>query len=141
MRILKRAVVWLIEALAAALLLGALLGALSSPDLSTFVGLLPGVWALAFGVGAVLFLHGYYLTTALVGVVWRSPRPWLYPTMAATLFAIHTHIVFVRLRPDISSAGRATELPFETAGACAVFGCAFVGNLCLRRWAQTGSRL
>jgi len=140
-QVLKRLLVWLIEALTAALLLGALLGALSSPDFSKFVSLLPGVWALAFGVGAILFLHGYYLTTALAGVVWRSTKLWVYPTIAAALFVIHTHIVFARLRPDISSSGRAAELPFATVGACAVFGCALIGNCFLRKWTQAGSKL
>jgi hypothetical protein len=102
--ILKRLTVWVLEALFTAVLLGGLLAALSSPDLSTFISVLPGVWALAFGVGAILFLHGYYLTTVLAGVVWRSQKLWLYPTIAATLFLIHTDIVFLRLKPDLSSS-------------------------------------
>ena len=132
--IFKRVTVWLLEALVTTLLLGTLFGVLSSPDLSTFINLLPGVWALAFGVGAILFLHGYYLTTALAGVVWRSEKPWLYPAIAATLFVIHTHIVFFRLKPDLSSSGRAAELPFLVGGACIVFACAFTGNWLLREW-------
>jgi hypothetical protein len=137
--IFKRLAVWLLEALAATLLFGVLFGALSSPDLDTFISLLPGVWALAFGVGVILFLHGYYLTTALAGVVWRSQKLWLYPVTAATLFVIHTHIVFFRLKPDLSSSGRAAELPFLVGGACIVFACALAGNWLLRKWSQTSS--
>ena len=133
--ILKRLVVWLLEVLVEALLLGALLGALVLPN---FVTLLPGVWALGFAVGVVLFLHGYYLTRVLFGVVWRSQRKRLYPAIAATFFIIHMHIAFVRLKPDMSLLGRATELPFLAGGACIVFACAFAGNWCLRKWESGG---
>lgn len=137
--IFKRLAVWSLEALTATFLLGVLFGAVTLPN---FISLLPGVWALGLGIGAVLFLHGYYLTTALFGVVWRSHRSWLYPAIAATLFVIHTHIVFVRLKPDITQEGRATELPFLTGGACIVFACAFAGNWLLRKWTQgSGPRL
>ena len=134
--IFKRFTVWLLETLLTTLLFGVLFGALLSPDLSTFIGLLPGVWVLALGVGTILFLHGYYLTTALAGVVWRSQKLWLYPAIAATLFGIHTHIVFFRLKPDLSSSGRAAEFPFLAGGACIVFACALGGNWLLRKWAQ-----
>jgi hypothetical protein len=120
-------------------LFGVLFGALSSPNLSTFVGLIPGVWALAVGVGAILFLHGYYVTTALAGVVWRSQKLWQYPVIAATLFVIHTHIVFFRLMPDLSSSGRAAEPPFLVGGVCIVFACDLAGNWLLRKWSQTSS--
>ena len=135
--ILKRLAVWSLEALAASLLLGSLFGALSAPDLSNFLSIVPGLWAVAFGVSAVLFLHGYYLTTALFGVVWRSQKPWRYPAIAATLFVIHTSFVFLRLKPDLSSSGRAAELPFVAGGACIVFGCATAGNWILRKWGRT----
>lgn len=136
--ILKRLVVWLLEAITAALLLGALFGALSSPDLSNFFSILPGVWALALGISAVLFLHGYYLTMALAGVFWRSRKLWLYPPIAATLFLVHTHIIFFRLHSDLSSLGRATELPFLVGGACIVFACALGGNWILQKWVRLG---
>jgi hypothetical protein len=135
MRALKQLVVWSLESLVGVFLLGGLLGAISLPD---FIRLLPGVCALALGVGAVLFMHGYYLTTALFGVVWRSQRSWVYPAIAATLFVIHTHIVYLRLEPDISSLGKATEAPFVVGGACIVFACASAGNWCLRKWGQVG---
>lgn len=138
--ILKRLTVWLLEAFFSTLLFGVLFGALSAPDMSTFASILPGSWALAFGVGAILFLHGYYVTTALAGVVWRSQKAWLYPTIAAALFVIHTHIVFFRLKPDLSASGRAAELPFLVGGACVAFACAFGGNWLLRKWRQSSNR-
>jgi hypothetical protein len=113
-------------------------GTLSSAN---FVRLLPGAWALAFGVATVLFLHGYYLTTGLVGAVWRSAKIWVYPAIAAILFDIHTHIVFVRLKPDMSALGRATEIPFLVGGTCMVFGCRFVGGWFLRYWTRVSSDL
>jgi hypothetical protein len=133
--ILKRLVIWLLESIVEIFLLGGLLGALSVPN---FINLLPGVWALAFGVGVVLFLHGFYVTTALFGVVWRSHRSWSYPAIAASLLIIHTRVIFFRLKPDLSPQGRATELWFETGGACVVFVCTFVGGWFLRKWIQAG---
>jgi len=135
--IFKRLAVWILEAIATTVLLGVLFGALSSPDLNAFIRLLPGVWALAIGVGAILFLHGYYLTTALAGVVWRSQKLWLYPAVTATLFVIHTHVVFFRLGPDLSSSGRAAELPFLAGGVCIVLVSAFGGNWLLRNWTRS----
>jgi hypothetical protein len=112
------------------------LGAIALPD---FVSLLPGVWVGALAVGTVLFLHGYYLTTALFGVVWRSQRSWVYPAMAAILFVIHTHIAFVRGKPDTSAEFQAAEIPFLVGGACIVFACASAGNWCLRKWGGWGA--
>ena len=125
----------MIEVFAEGLLFGCLLGALVSSQ----IGLLYGVIGSALAVPVVLFLHGYYLTRVLAGVVWRSRRPWLYPVIAATLFVIHTHIVFVRLKPDMSYLGKTTEAPFLVGGACIVFACAFGGNWFLRKWVQAGS--
>jgi len=84
-------------------------------------------------------LHGYYLTTALAGVVWRSKKLWLYPAITATLFVIHTHIVFFRLKTDLSSSGRAAEPPFLVGGVCIVLACTFGGNWLLRQWTRTGN--
>ena len=59
-----------------------------------------------------------------------------YPAITATLFVIHTHIVFFRLKPDLSSSGRAAELPFLAGGVCIVLACAFAGNWLLRQWTR-----
>lgn len=133
MRTLKRLIAWVLEILAEALLLGILLAALLFPN---FVRLISGIWALAFAVVVVLFLHGYYLTRALIGVVWRSQNKWLYPALAAALFVAHMHIAIVRSKSDLTPFAQATELPFLTGGACIVFACAFVGGWVLRKWTQ-----
>ena len=134
MRTVKGIVVWLIEVVAEALLLGCLLGGLVSNQ----IGLLNGVLGSMLAVPVVLFLHWYYLTRAIAGTV-RSIRPQLYPAIAAVLFVIHMHVAFVRLGPDMSELGKANELPFVAGGACIVFACALTGNWLLRRWSQTSN--
>jgi hypothetical protein len=132
MRTLKRIVVWFMEVGVEALLLGCFLGVLVSNQIHLLYGVIGSVLA----VPVVLFLHWYYLTRALAAVVSRSSRPRLYPLIAATLFMIHMHIVFARLKPDMSSLGKAKELPFLAGGACIVFTCAFLGERFLRKWMQ-----
>lgn len=135
---IKRIVVLLVELAAELLLLGTLIGVLMIP-LPEFIRSLFGVWALALAVGVMLYLNGYYLTRAFVGVVWRSQKPWLYPAIAASLFVAHTHVVYVRLEPDISQRGQETELPLLAGGLCIVFACAYAGNWLLRKWTKPGS--
>jgi len=79
MLILRRLALWLLERLVEVFLLGALVGYLLVPN---FTGLFSVVWALAVAVGVVLFMHGYYVTTAFFGVVWRSAKWWLYPAIS-----------------------------------------------------------
>jgi hypothetical protein len=122
---LKRLAVWLLQVLSEALLFGCLLGALVSSQ----IGLLYGVIGSALAVPVVLFLHGYYLTRALAGLVWRSQKPWLYPAIAATLFVTHIHIAIVRSRSDLTPEARAMELPFLAGGASIVL---------LARWLAAG---
>jgi hypothetical protein len=136
MSTIKRAVVLLVELAAEALLLGCLLGALVSNQIGFRYGAIGSVLA----VPVVLFLHGYYLTRAFFGVIWRSQTLWAYPALAAALFVAHMHFAFVRLKPDLSPMGRATELPFLAGGACVVFACAFAGNRLLRRWTQAANK-
>ncbi|HKO19251.1 MAG TPA: hypothetical protein VJU82_10235, partial [Acidobacteriaceae bacterium] len=85
-------------------------------------------------VVVLLFVHGYYITTALFGVFWRSSTRWVYPTLTMLFFILHTHIVFLRGKPDLTAGARAMELPFIVGGAFAVFVCSFVGNQALSRW-------
>jgi len=132
-----RIIVLIAELSVEAFLLGILLGALVLPR---FIHLIAGIWALALAVAVVLFLHGYYLTRAFFGAVWRSRTPWIYPALAATLFVAHMHFAFARLKPDMSPTGRATELPFLAGGSCIVFACALVGNCLLRRWTQAANK-
>jgi hypothetical protein len=137
MSAIKRTIVLIIELSVEAFLLGTLLGALL---LAHFIHLIAGIWALPLAVAVVLFMHGYYLTRAFFGAVWRSHTPLIYPALAATLFVAHMHFAFVRLKPDMSPMGRATELPFLAGGACVVFACAFAGNWLLRRWTQAADK-
>ena len=133
MSAIKRTAVLLVELAAEALLLGCLLGALVSNQISFRYGAIGSLLA----VPVVLFLHGYYLTRVFFGVIWRSHTPWIYPALAATLFVAHMHFAFVRLKSDMSPMGRAIELPFLAGGACIVFACAFAGNWRLRWWTRT----
>ena len=139
MSAIRRIIVLIVELPVEALLLGILLGVLAFP-LAQFIHLIAGIWALGFAVAVVLFLHGYYLTRAFFGAVWRSQRPWIYPALAATLFVAHVHFAFVRGKPDMSPTGRAIELPFLAGGGCIVFACAFAGNWLLRRWTQSANK-
>ena len=123
----------IVNGVAEALLLGCLLGALVSSQ----IGLLYGAIGSVLAVPVVLFLHWYYLTRALAAVV-RNIRPQLYPLIAATLFVIHMQVAFVRLKPDMSSLGKAKELPFLAGGAGIVFACAIGGNWLLRKWINAG---
>jgi len=136
---LKRSVVWLLEVLLEALLLGSLMGVL----LSSYIDLLSGATASVLAVPVILFLKGYYLTRAFFAVVfsaevWRTKLPWVYPAIAATVFVAHMGFAFVQARPDLSREGRSAELPFLIGGACLVFACAFGGNWLLETWTRTG---
>lgn len=134
MRPLKRTIVTLMEVVAEAVLLGCLMGALIANPVDPF---LYGVLGSILALPVVLFLHGYYLTRVLAGVVVRGRRSWAYPALAALLFLIHTHVVFVRLGPDMSALGKAEELPFLAGGVCIVFACALAGNWLLPKWTHT----
>ena len=125
--------VWLTEVITETLLLGCLLGALVSRE----IGLMYGVIGSVLAIPVVLFLHGYYLTRALAGLV-RNVAARLYPVVAAALFVIHTHVAFLRLKPNMSGLGKAKELPFLAGGACVVLACAFAGNRLLWQWRRKG---
>jgi hypothetical protein len=127
----KPILIWITEIVAEALLSGCFFGVLLSSQIGLLYGVMGGLIVLPW----VLLLHWYYLTRALAAAV-RSIRPQLYPGVAATLFVIHMHIAFVRLEPDMSSLGKAMELPLVAGGACIVFACALAGNWLLRKWAK-----
>ncbi len=137
MRTLKRVLVWLVEIVAEAFLLGNLLGVLLFPN---FIDLIAGMWALGLSVGVVLFLHGYYLSRAFFGIVWRSRTPWLYPAIAAALFVAHMHFAVARSKSDLTPFAQATELPFLAGGAWIVFACAAIGDRILQKWTTSGGQ-
>ncbi len=125
-----------LEVATEALVLGCFLGVLVSSRISLSAGLVGSVLA----VPVVLFFHWYYLTRVLAAS-FRRIKPALYPAVAATLFVIHMHVAFVRLKPDMSSFGKELELPFLVGGAAIVFACALTGNWFLQKWANRGELL
>jgi hypothetical protein len=132
MLIVKRLVVWLLERLIEVLFLGGLLGFLLHISFRAF-------WVYALTVGVVLFMHGYYFTTAFFGLIWRSAKWWFYPAITAALFVGHAHIVFLRVKHDLTPESGAIEFPFLVGGACLVSACSFAGEHVLRRWLKTGA--
>jgi hypothetical protein len=129
----RRLLVSTMEVCAESFLLGILLGLLLFP-FPNFINMIAGGWALGLAVGLVLFLHGYYLTRAFFGVLWRSQKSWLYPAIAAASFVTHMHIALIRSWTDLTPRAQAREPPFLAGGACIVFVCAFSGNWLLRKW-------
>jgi hypothetical protein len=141
--IFKRLTVWSLERSIEVCLLGGLFGYLVSisakdPSLS-FRKALSAFWVYGVVVAVFLFLHGYYVTTAVFGVMWRSANAWIYSAITSSLFVLTTHIIFMRAGPDFTPEGRALELPFALGGAGIVFLCALTGNRILNKWTNTGS--
>jgi hypothetical protein len=122
--VLKRIIAWSCETAAEAVLLGGLLVILSGTGRHGLVK------DLEFAIIATLFVFmlgsGYLVTTALVGVVWRSKRVWLYPAIAAVLFIVH-------LQFSATGWTSSEKLPIQGAGACIVFACTLAGNYLLRK--------
>lgn len=132
MLILKQLAVWSLETLCEALLLMVFLtivwrdagqSSLAGDLALTFVGT-----AFVFMVGS-----GYLLTTAIFGVVWRSPNPWVYPAIASALFVIHVQFF-------ATGWTSSTKVPVQVGGACIVLACTVVGGRFLRKWAQAARR-
>lgn len=139
MVILKRALVWLIERLIEASMIGALFTVLiaRNSDITFRSGhpnLFADVWIFDVVVAVMLFVHGYYITTAIVGVFWRSKNVWAYAAATAALFALHTHIVFLHGKPDFTLEARAMEIPLVVGGMPIAFLCSFSGSEVLKRW-------
>lgn len=135
MLIAKRLAVWLLETLAAAVLLGILLFLLQGP----FLGRSEHYAIVQIFAYAILTLSifmwgsGYLLTTAAASVALRTWRLWLYPAVAAGLFVVHV---------EFFAGGWTIEqkLPLQILGACGVFGCNLLGNFLARRWEWATSR-
>lgn len=127
MRALKRLVVWTLETLSVAVLVGVFLYVvLGSPFRQSDFGR-----DLSFAIAgtAVVFMvgSGYLLSTALFGLVWRSQRLWLYPAIAAALFVAHVQFF-------ATGWGVSTKVPVQAGGACIVFACTYAGGYFLRKW-------
>jgi hypothetical protein len=124
MLILNRLVVWSCEMLGEAILVGTFLFVLAWSDQNTPQDL---VLAIAGTAGVFMFGSGYFLTTAIFGVVWRSQKPWVYPAIAAALFIAHVQFYITTWSPS-------KKAPVQAGGACIVFMCTYVGGYFLREW-------
>jgi hypothetical protein len=137
--VLKRLTVWLFEALCEALLLSVLLilyiRVSVGPDQQVSYSR-QLLFFFAATLTVFMLASGYLLTTAIFGVVSRSQRPWLYPTIAAVLYLAHLRIAFGGERSGLSLAhwDLFQRLTLEAGGACVVFACTWVGTSLLRRW-------
>jgi hypothetical protein len=99
-------------------------------DLSRPSASLRYAWA-----GVLIFMlgFGFVFTTAIVAMIWRSQRLWLYPVLATALFLIHFHFAY-------PIGGDPPPKGLRELGACIVLACTFAGNLLLRTWVQAGSK-
>lgn len=115
----------LAEMISEAALLGVLFGLLTIPgSMGTPTGSLAGI----ISVVAVLFLHGYYFTRPLCGILWTGRKSWVYASVSALLFVIHTGVAVLRLRPSFTPEAVQKAPVFIVLGAVAVFSCAFGGG-------------
>jgi hypothetical protein len=127
---IRRGAETLCELLAETTLLGFLFGMLIIPgQMSSLTALA----ASALPVVVVLYLHGYYLTRPIAGLLWKKNNPWLYAVVSASLFAIHISVGFARLRPDMAPEAASKFPVFLVCGACIVFCCAAVGKSMLAK--------
>jgi hypothetical protein len=129
---LKRFLIWLFELGCIAIGLGLLLRLLwgSLPDGKIAYDIAQYVLA-----AMVVFIwgSGYFLTTLVFAVTWRSSRSWVYPVIAAALYTVHLQLF-------ATGWGAREKLPLQISGALLVFACTFVGGWILNRW-QKSSRL
>jgi hypothetical protein len=130
MQVAKRAAVVLAALTSEAVVLGILFGFLTIPESmgiqSALIATLPVV--------VVLFLHGYYFTRPLCGMIWSGTRPWLYAGVAALLFVVHTVVAVIRLYPSFTREAQVRAPVFIAVGAAMVFTCAWLERQVLARW-------
>ena len=128
---LKRFIVWALETLSEALLLGvAMVSLLGSwnPKQPTYAK--DVLFAFVATLFAFMWGSGYLLTTAFFRVALRSPGLWLYPLVASALFI--THVQFFATGWDLD-----TKLSVQIGGACIVVACTLIGGWYLRKWINT----
>ena len=126
--ILKRLAVWMLETSLQALLLSLFLIVSQGYDEHAF-----GKDLLFFfnAVALLFFTTGYVLSTAIIRVIWKGPRLWLYPAIATILFFIHFEILNVGVGGAFEPPAR---LRIRVAGACFAFACTLIGGWLLRKW-------
>jgi hypothetical protein len=122
--LIRRLGITALELLAEAIFLGLLFGLLLAP--SNFNALAVG----SLPVVLMLFLHGYYFTRPLVGLLWKRGNYWIYGLIASILFIGHMGIGYARLRPDMRQVSSWIVVTFFVVGCAIVFVCAVMGH----RW-------
>ncbi len=132
MLIQKRLLVWPIELFLGAVLLGLYFYFLSGAI--TDHAFLRDILFLVSGIALVfMWGSGYVLTTAILGLLWRSEKMWLYPSIAAILFVLH--VQFFVTNWDLGK-----KSVVEARGAIIMLGCTLLGNCVLRKWRLSDAR-
>ena len=132
MLILKRIPIWFLETACEALLLGGVLLAFAArystdPSRDGFARYL--AFTTLATVEVFMWHCGYILTTAIVGILFRSRRLWFYPAVASLLFLAHLQYLLGKTMWDPRE-----KLTVRVAGVCIVSCCTFFGNCVLRKW-------
>ena len=132
----KRLAIWGLETLCESLLGGLLLLLLltsSGPGPESWIK----EWLRSVVLTAGLFVwgSGYLLSTAMVGVVWRSKKLWLYPASASVLFLAHLQWTLAQG----NGFSPPERLVLRAVGVCIVLACTLTGSLLLRKWSSAGA--
>ncbi len=86
------------------------------------------------GYMAILLLLGnwYYLTKAFFGLIYRSSKLWVYPTIAGVLFMVHAYYAAYQLQSEWVTVNSEGEFPytliFIPIGGLSVFVCTAIVN-------------
>jgi hypothetical protein len=135
MHTVKRLAITLLEVTVEVILMGLLLGGLSVNQSEPIMYIVMGS---ILALPVMLFLHGYYVTRIVAGIIARKAGRMVYPAIASALFVIHMYVTFVRMKPGLNAFGTAIGPPFIVGGACFVFPCAVAGDWLLRKWTSLG---
>lgn len=127
----KRLLIWLVEALFEALLLGSVLASLLGHDEHEY---LKDAFIYASCISIMFFTTGYLLTTLLSRMFWKIRQWWSYPLMAAGLFLIHFQIMSVGLGGAFDPRDRGR---IRAVGMCIALLCTTGGSFILRKWVRS----
>jgi hypothetical protein len=133
--ILKRLLIWALEASLEAALLGVVLISLFGCDQHMYIKCLGVnfVW-----VSTMFCSTGYLLTTGIARTLWRLGSAWLYPAMATALFFIHFEVLNYAAGGVFDPQKRSV---IRIAGAFIVLMCTLAGTFTLRMWTPVRSKL
>ena len=127
----KRSLIWCVEILLEALLLGATLAILLGYDAHSF---LKDSLIYASEISIMFFLTGYLLSTFIVRICWKRKEWWSYPLIACVLFLIHFEILNKGIGGAFDPADR---LRILIIGASLALACTVLGNVVLRKWVSS----